>query len=65
MFLNKKFKCRFTDEDIFKVANTRLGLYKMCGMKVVNFLLAPSVLAMKNKDRPGLVDPLKYYLSKS
>lgn len=65
MFLNKKFKCRFTDEDIFKVANTRLGLYKMCGMIVVNFLLAPSVLAMKNKDRPGLVDPLKYYLSKS
>lgn len=65
MFLNRKFKCHFTDEDIFMVANTRLGIYRKCGMIVVNYLLSPSILAMKNKDRPGLVDPLKYYLSKS
>ena len=31
---------------------------------VVNFLLSPKVLALPNKkeNRPGLVDPLTYYL---
>lgn len=62
--LNEKFKCQMTDEDIFKVANTRLGLYRRCGMNVVNYLLSPTVLAMPNKKRgrPGLVNPLEYYL---
>jgi len=61
--LNKKFKCRLTDEEIYSTANTRLGLYRQCGMRTMNFLLSPSVLAMKNGDRPGLVNPLNYYLS--
>ena len=62
--LNKTYKCNFKDEDIFKVANSRLGWYRMCGMNVVNFILSPKVLeiANKKKGRPGLVDPLAYYL---
>ena len=62
--LNKAFKCNFEDEDIFKVANSRLGWYRRCGMDVVNYILSPKVLelANKKKGRPGLVNPLAYYL---
>ncbi len=60
--INKRFKCKFTDEDIYKVANTRLGLYRQCGMIIVNFLLSPKVLAIQKAERPGLVNPLEYYL---
>lgn len=62
--LNKAFKCNFKDEDIFKVANSRLGWYRRCGMDVVNYILSPKVLelANKKKGRPGLVNPLAYYL---
>lgn len=62
--LNRKFKCRFTDEEIYKVANSRLGLYRQCRMLVVNYLLSPRVLAIRKADRPGLVNPLNYYMSK-
>lgn len=62
--LNKAFKCNIEDEDIFKVANSRLGWYRRCGMNVVNYILSPKVLALANKKkgRPGLVNPLAYYL---
>ena len=62
--LNILQKFSFTDEDIFKVANSRLGWYRKCGMNVVNFILCPKVLAIKKKDRPVLVNPLEYYLSR-
>lgn len=61
--LNRALKCGFTDEEIFKVANSRLGWYRRCGMYVVNFILNPEILGYKTKGRPGLVDPLAYYLS--
>ena len=64
MKLNTMFKCGFSEEDIYKVANSRLGLYRQCGLNVVNYLLSPKVLAIKSKSRPGLVDPLAYYLRK-
>lgn len=60
--INKRFRCNFTDEDIFKVANTRLGLYRQCGLNVINFIISPKVLAIPKAERPGLVNPLKYYL---
>ena len=62
--MNKAFKCNYEDEDIFKVANSRLGWYKRSGMDVVNYILSPKVLALANKKkgRPGLVNPLTYYL---
>ena len=63
--LNKLQKFSFTEEDIFKVANSRLGWYRKCGMDVVNFILSPKALAIKKKERPGLVNPLEYYLSRS
>lgn len=62
--LNKKFKCRFSWEEIFKVACSRLGWYRRAGFDVVNYLLSPKVLAIRKGDRPGLVNPLEYYLSR-
>lgn len=63
--LNKAFKCNLDDESIYKVANSRLGWYRRSGMDVVNYSLSPKVLeiANKKKGRPGLVNPLNYYLS--
>ena len=63
--LNKVFKWNLDDEAICKVANSRLGWYRRSGMDVVNYLLSPKVLeiANKKKGRPGLVNPLNYYLS--
>ena len=60
--LNKVLPYNFTDEQIFAVANTRLGLYRQTGMRTVNFLLSADVLAIRKGDRPGLVNPLTYYL---
>ena len=62
--INAKFHCNFTEEDTFKVANSRLGWYRRCGMDVVNYALSPRVLALANRKtgRPGLVNPLDYYL---
>lgn len=61
--LNRIVGCNFTDEEIYKVANSRLGWYRRCGMYTVNYALNPEILGRKTKDRPGLVDPLAYYLS--
>lgn len=58
--INKSCKCNFDEESIYKVANSRLGWYRRCGMNVVNYILSPKVLAQANKKngRPGLVNPL-------
>ena len=63
--LNAMFHCNFTDEDTYKVANSRLGWYRRSGMDVVNYALSPKVLALPSRKtgRPGLVDPLEYYLN--
>jgi RNA-directed DNA polymerase len=60
--MNRIVGCNFTDEEIYKVANSRLGWYRRCGMYVVNFALNSEILGRKTKSRPGLVDPLAYYL---
>ena len=62
--LNTKLHCNMSDEDIYKTANSRLGWYGKANGNVVNFLLSPKVLALPNmkENRPGLVDPLTYYL---
>ena len=65
------FGFTFSDEDLFKVANSRKGLYAQCNGNVINFILSPKVLETKLKGKgnktvfPGLVNPLAYYLSKS
>ena len=61
--LNRIVGCGFTHEEIFKIANSRLGWYKRSGMYVVNFAISPKILGGKTKSRLGLVDPLQYYLS--
>ncbi len=61
--LNRYGKCNLNDEELFKAANSRLGLYRRSAGDVVNYLLSPKVLGTKTKDRPGLVDPLAYYLA--
>ena len=61
--LNIIYKCNLADEDIRKVSNSRLGWYRRCSWRTANFLLSPKVLAIAKADRPGLVNPLEYYLS--
>lgn len=63
--LNAMFHCNFTDEDTYKVANSRLGWYRRSGMDVINYALSPKVLALPSRKtgRPGLVNPLEYYLN--
>lgn len=61
--LNRYLKVGFTHEDIFKVANSRLGWYRRSSYNVVNFLISPKILAKRKESRPGLVDPLQYYLA--
>ena len=63
--LNNKYKNNFSSEDLFKVANSRLGLYKQCGLSIVNYILSPKILETRNskRGRPALVNPLNYYLS--
>lgn len=63
-YINRKYRNGFQHEDIFKIANSRLGLYKQCSMNVINYILSPKVLETKIKNRPALVNPLFYYLSK-
>lgn len=51
-------------EEIFKVANSRLGWYKRSGMNVVNFIISKDLLENRIKDGAGLLNPLSYYLVK-
>lgn len=62
MKLNKACKCNFDEETIYKCANTRLGWYRRSGQNVVNFIISPKILAIQKGERPGLVNPLEYYL---
>lgn len=62
MKLNIACRCKFTHDDIFKCANSRLGWYRRSTGDIVNFLLSPTVLGIKKGNRPGLVNPLIYYL---
>mgnify|MGYP002152325382 CR=1 FL=1 len=63
-YINRKYKNGFSRESILKVANARLGWYKRCGMDVINFILNPTLLETKIKERAGLLNPLQYYLRK-
>ena len=62
MKLNIACRCKSTHDDIFKCANSRLGWYRRSTGNIVNFILSPTVLGIKKGDRPGLVNPLIYYL---
>ena len=62
-----EYLCDVTDdgqEDIHKVANSRLGWYRRSGMNVVNFIISKDLLENRIKDGAGLLNPLSYYLVK-
>ena len=63
-YLNWKHKNGFSQEEIFKVANSRLGWYRKSGMNVVNFIISKDLLENRIKDGAGLLNPLSYYLGK-
>ena len=50
MKLNIACRCKFTHDDIFKCANSRLGWYRRSTGNIVNFLLSPTVLGIKRKE---------------
>lgn len=62
-YLNRKHRNGFSQEEIYKVANSRLGWYRRSGMNVVNFIISKELLETKIKDSAGLLNPLSYYLS--
>lgn len=57
-------KMKYTDKELQGISNARQGLYRMCKYPTINFLLSTKILATRKGDRPGLVNPLEYYLSK-
>ena len=61
--LKKILKSDIEDEKIYSAANSRKGWFPRSTGDTVNFLITPDALATRNKDRPGLIDPLNYYLS--
>ena len=64
MKLHRYLKSNIPPERVKGVANARQGWYRRAKLPIVNFLISPEILAMPNKkeNRPGLVDPLAYYL---
>ena len=60
--LNKKLPYNFSEEELFAVANSRLGWYRKANNHIMNFLLNADILAIGKGNRPGLVNPLRYYL---
>ena len=64
MALNIREKNVLSEEEIYATANTRLGLYRQTGQRTVNFILNPKLLAKEKGGRPGVVNPLEYYISR-
>ncbi len=64
MKLHRYLKSNILAERVRGVANARQGWYRRAKLPIVNFLITPQILAMPNKkeNRPGLIDPLAYYL---
>ena len=54
MKLNIACRCKFTHDDIFKCANSRLGWYRRSTGNIVNFLLSPTVLVVLRQEK-GLI----------
>ena len=50
MRINQNNNNSFNEETIYKVANSRLGWYKMAGMNIVNYILSAKVLETAKRD---------------
>ena len=64
MKLHRYLKSSIPPDRVRGVANARQGWYRRANLPIVNFLITPIILSTPNKkeNRPGLVDPLAYYL---
>ena len=64
MKLHRYLKSNIPPERVLGVANARQGWYRRAKLPIMNFLITPEILSTPNKkeNRPGLVDPLAYYL---
>ncbi|MCR4707174.1 MAG: group II intron reverse transcriptase/maturase [Clostridiales bacterium] len=64
MKLHRYLKSNIPPKRVLGVANARQGWYRRASLRIVNFLITPEILSTPNKkeNRPGLVDPLAYYL---
>ncbi len=64
MKLHRYLKSSIPSDRIRGAANARQGWYRKAKLPIVNFLITPEILSTPNKkeNRPGLVDPLAYYL---
>ena len=64
MKLHRYLESNIPSGRVWGVANARQGWYRRAKLPIVNFLIAPEILSTPNKkeNRPGLVDPLAYYL---
>ena len=67
MKLHHYLKSNIPPERVRGVANARQGWYRRAKLPIVNYLITPEILSTPNKqeNRPGLVDPLAYYLGKT
>ncbi|MCR4876831.1 MAG: hypothetical protein K5922_06645 [Clostridiales bacterium] len=64
MKLHRYLKSNIPSGRVWGVANARQGWYRRAKLPIVNYLITPEILSTPNKkeNRPGLVDPLAYYL---
>ncbi len=62
--LNKLLKYKFSEKKIYIAAYSNKGWYRKAGHCVVNMTLSPDILSRAKEDRPGLINPLNYYLSR-
>ena len=64
MKLHRYLKSNIPPGRVWGVANARQGWYRRAKLPIVNFLITSEILSTPNKkeNRPGLVDPLAYYL---
>ena len=67
MKLHHYLKSNIPPERVRGIANARQGWYRRAKLPIVNYLITPEILSTHNKqeNRPGLVDPLAYYLGKT
>ena len=63
--LCKLLKYKFTEREVYIAAYNSHGWYRRANHPIVRFTICPKLLSRAKEDRPGLIDPLKYYLSRA
>lgn len=63
--INRRLTKKVSKEKIYSIGHSSYGLYKTAGLNVSNILLSINILSKPNikENRPGLVNPLAYYLN--